>query len=126
VSRDGQGFRADLIGLGIQSPLPGNAQLWITAYGRYVEGGRRDVKTRLELEVPFQLLGTAARVNGYEDIVGSRPRATEWSGLWQLLFASGRLFHRPPARVEIGLKWFNHARPSHATSAPLLMVRWGL
>jgi hypothetical protein len=126
IARDGAGFRADLAGLGAHAVTPLGAEFWLTAYGRVVEGSHRDVKGRFEWEVPFHMGSATLRFNGYEDAVGSRPRSTEWSGIAQLLVPSGRLFGRSAERVETGLKWFNHVGAVHATSAPLLMVRWAL
>lgn len=126
IARDGAGFRADLAGFGAHAATPRGAEFWFTAYGRVVEGSHRDVKGRFEWEVPFHVGSAALRFNGYEDAVGSRSRSTEWSGIAQLLVRSGRLFGQSAEQVETGLKWFNHVGALHATSAPLVMVRWAL
>ncbi|MEP6491743.1 MAG: hypothetical protein ABJF01_03645 [bacterium] len=126
LARDGAGFRADLAGIGVHAATPIGADVWITAYGRVIEGSHRDVKTRFEWEAPFHIGRAALRFDGYEDVVDSRTRSPEWSGILQLLVRAGRLVGRPDERVEVGLKWFNHVQAVHATSAPLLMMRWML
>jgi hypothetical protein len=124
--RDGQGFRADLAGVGGGHTFGAHVAFIATTYARHIEQGRTDIKQRLDLTVPMTVGGKHATFGGYEDLTGARGRRVEASGLWQLLLRGEDFFGTRARDMQFGVKWFNHARPGHFTSAPHLNIRFAL
>lgn len=124
--RDGQGFRANLVGIGGERLFANGTEFRATSFGRHIEQGAADFRERMELTIPWKCANVRFSFNGYEDVTARRGRAVELSGLWQLLVPAEDLFSRGPKRMKVGVKWFNHHGRDGFTSATSLSIRLAL
>ncbi|ATX82617.1 Nucleoside-specific outer membrane channel protein Tsx [Mariprofundus ferrinatatus] len=121
LNRDGDGFHAELIGLGTDLSIPGFNLLSIHAYLRKDNFNRRTWQTTTVWSVPF---GTWMSFEGFIDIYGSDSNGTEIGMQPQLLLDIGNLFGQEFDNLSAGIEWDYHHNRFLNSSVLQGMIKW--
>jgi len=104
LNRDGEGFKADMIGLGMNLDAPGFQFLDLDAYARKDNFNRLTYQLTLAWHLPFASLPVS--LGGYVDVNGTDNHGAEINGQPQLLFDAGALAGLPKGSVPQAMaKW---------------------
>ena len=126
VNRDGEGFKANMVGLGTNLELPGFRFFELDGYARKDNFNRRtwQVTTAWSLPLYRHLL----TLDGYVDVKGTDNHGTEICGQPQFLLDVGQLFgiqgSGAAGRVQAGVEWYLHRHRSLHSSVPQAMMKW--
>ncbi|ATX78931.1 Nucleoside-specific channel-forming protein, Tsx [Mariprofundus aestuarium] len=121
LNRDGEGFHAELIGLGADLTIPGFNLLSINLYLRKDNFNSQTWQTTGVWSVP---LGTWLSFEGFIDIYGSDNNGTEISTQPQLLLNLGNLADQDFDNLLVGIEWDYHHNRNLNSSVVQGMMKW--
>jgi len=120
-NRDGQGFHAEMIGLGTDLSVPGFDLLSVNVYLRKDNFNRRTWQNTDVWNIP---LGQWLSFEGFIDLYGSDTNGMEISSQPQLLVNIGKLSGHDDGKLLIGMEWYYHHHRTLNSSVPQAMLKW--
>ncbi len=121
VNRDGEGFHAELIGLGSDLNLPLFSLFSFNAYSRKDNFNSRTWQTTFVWILP---LSPFLHTEGFMDLYGSDNNGMEIGTQSQVLVDIGALLGKVPGKFQVGLEWYIHNNDNLNSSVPQAMLKW--
>ncbi len=121
LNRDGQGFHAEMIGLGVDLTVPGFHMLSTHMYLRKDNFNRPTWQTTTVWNIP---LGEWLSFEGFIDLYGSDNNGTEISAQPQLLINLGKLAGQEYEQLLVGAEWYYHHNRYLNSNALQAMLKW--
>ncbi|MDX8409332.1 MAG: outer membrane protein OmpK [Mariprofundales bacterium] len=121
INRDGEGFKANMVGLGTNLDIPGFQFLELDAYVRKDNFNRRTWQLSTAWSLP--LYRDLLTLDGYVDVNGTNNNGTEINGQPQLLLDVGQVFG-VKGGLQAGVEWYLHRHRFLHSSVPQAMVKW--
>jgi len=122
INRDGEGFRANMLGLGANLGIPGFRFVELDVYARKDNFNRPTWQATLAWNLAFGALPMT--LGGYVDINGTDNHGIEINGQPQLLLDVGALAGAAGERLMLGLEWYFHRHRNIHSSVPQMMAQW--
>jgi len=120
-ARDGEGYRADMIGLGSDLALPGFAVANVALYSRKDNFNRRTWQTTFVWSLPLGRFSC----EGFADLYGSDANGIELSTQPQLLLDLGSLLGgQRPGAVQAGVEWHLHRHNKLNNQSLQSLLKW--
>jgi len=121
INRDGEGFRADMGGIGIDLTIPGFNLLSINGYLRKDNLNKMTWQSTTVWMVP---LGPWLSFEGFIDLYGTDSNGMEIHSQPQLLFNPGKAADLGFDNLLIGLEWYYHRNRYLNSSVLQGMIKW--
>ena len=121
LNRDGEGFHAELIGLGTDIAMPGFNLLSTHLYLRKDNFNRKTWQITTVWSIP---LGRWLSLEGFIDLYGSDNNGLEISSQPQLLVNLGKLTGQDFDRLLVGVEWYYHHNRNLNSHVPQAMLKW--
>jgi len=123
INRDGEGFKADMLGLGINLSIPAFSFVEIDAYARKdnFNGPTWQITTAWSLPLYHGIL----TFDGYVDVNGTDSYGTEINGQPRLLFDAGAMMDHG-GTLQLGVEWYYHHHRLISSSVPQLLIKWAM
>ena len=121
INRDGEGFRADMGGIGIDLIIPGFNLFSVNGYLRKDNLNKMTWQTTTVWMLP---LGPYLSFEGFVDINGSDSNGTEIHTQPQLLLNIGKATNLEMDNLLIGVEWYYHHHRHIDSSALQMMLKW--
>ncbi|TLS65984.1 hypothetical protein FEF65_11735 [Mariprofundus erugo] len=127
INRDGEGFKADMAGLGINLILPGFKFFEVDGYARKDNFNRMTWQVTTAWSLP--LYRDLLVLNGYIDANGSDNNGVEVNGQPQLLFDPVRFLGHGQnsengSAMQVGVEWAFHRHRLVHSSVLQAMLKW--
>jgi len=121
INRDGEGFKADMGGIGVDLNILGFNLFSINAYLRKDNLNKRTWQTTTVWMLP---LGPWLSCEGFIDIHGSDNNGTELHTQPQLLLNIGKAAELGFDNLLLGVEWYYHRNRNLDSSALQMMMKW--
>jgi len=121
LNRDGQGFHAEMVGLGVDLTIPGFNVLSTNMYLRKDNFNRATWQNTTVWNIP---LGAWLSFEGFIDLYGSDNNGTEISTQPQLLVNLGKLAGQGYEQLLVGVEWYYHHNRNLNSNALQAMLKW--
>ncbi len=121
INRGGEGFEADLIGLGADLKVPGFSVFSLNGYYRDDTFNRPTWQSTWVWHAP---LGQLFSFGGYLDLNGTDNNGLELNTQPQLLLSLDALTDHAVQNVELGFEWYFHRHDHLSSSVLQAMVKW--
>jgi len=122
LNRDGEGFKADLLGMGTNLDIPGFNFVELDAYARKDNFNSLTYQVTVAWDLPFG--SWPVSLTGYVDINGTDMHGTEINGQPQLLLDVGSMIGMPEHHLQMGMEWYFHHHNQLSSGVPQAMVKW--
>lgn len=121
INRDGEGFKADMAGIGVDLTIPGFHLLSVHGYLRKDNLNKRTWQTTTVWMIP---LGPWLSCEGFIDVHGSDNNSTEIHTQPQLLINMGKAGKLGFDTLMLGIEWYYHHNRHLDSSVLQAMVKW--
>jgi len=121
INRDGEGFRAELIGLGTDLDLPLFSVLSLNIYARKDNFNSTTWQVTTNWSMP---LSPYIYFDGYIDASGSDNNGLELGMQPQLLVSMNALPNITSDKLQLGIEWYIHRNKKLNSSVPQAMLKW--
>ncbi|GAV20887.1 nucleoside-specific channel-forming protein, Tsx [Mariprofundus micogutta] len=121
LNRDGEGFHAEMIGLGVDCSMPGFNVLSLHAYLRKDNLNRKTWQSTGVWNIP---LGEWLSFEGFIDLYGTDNNGMELHTQPQLLVNIGKLTAEDFDNLSVGLEYYYHHNSNLDSSALQGMLKW--
>lgn len=122
INRDGEGFKANLLGLGVNLDIPNFHFVELDAYAR--KDNFNSLTYQITVAWDFPLGTLPASITGYVDINGTDKYGTEINGQPQLLIDAGAISGFTKKRLLFGIEWYYHHHKQVNSHALQGMIKW--
>jgi nucleoside-specific outer membrane channel protein Tsx len=121
--RSGEGFFANMGGLGVELEMPSRYLVSIAGYARYDSINKTTWQSTVSWYLPYKLAGVGLLTTGFADISGTKQNGIDVFTQPQLLVDTGSVAG-PRDTTFVGLEWSIHTNQKFTASVPQAMVRW--
>jgi len=121
LNRGGDGFHAEMIGLGVDLDIPFFSMAGLHGYVRKDNFNQTTWQVTGVWSMP---LGTYFSFEGFVDAYGSDNNGVELLTQPQLLADVGAWVFDSPHKVQLGVEWYLHRNRKIYSSVPQVMVKW--
>lgn len=126
VNAGDDGFRACLIGVGVDFRVAGFTALGVNLYRRHDTFNAATLQLTAFWNARIGGADSAWSTEGFVDIAGTDRDGTDVMFQPQLLVDLGRLRGSAGGLWQAGIEWYYHHNDALTTSAPQLLVKWRL
>lgn len=122
INRDGEGFKADLLGMGVNLDIPGFNFVELDGYARKDNFNKLTYQVTVAWDLPFG--SWPVSLTGYVDINGTDKHGIEINGQPQLLIDVGAISSLGKNHLLMGVEWYYHHHNQVNSSVAQGMMKW--
>lgn len=124
INRGGDGFEANLFGIGFSLNVPQFTSLNINMYYRNDDFNQGTYQVTSDLSLPFNFGSIDFSFDGYIDIAGTDNNGTDILTQPKLLADIGSLLFNSKKKLEIGVEWYLHHNKILTESVLQATMKW--